>query len=155
MLTPSGSTGIREQNRQAVNQWIRTSGVFDAVVDFDVVTRDGEPTLSCRRTTGIAFTRMTLDMSDGRAIDLNLIKVFKQPNARSGLRIRTDETDSLDLAGPIRLFYGSVSRRKLHTGTDRISHGCHPSITMTSTIAARRNVKLIASSWLGFFAQPF
>ncbi len=29
-----------EQIRQAVNQWIRTSGVFDAVVDFDRVIRD-------------------------------------------------------------------------------------------------------------------
>ncbi len=29
-----------EQIRQAVNQWIRTSGLFDAVVDFDAVLRD-------------------------------------------------------------------------------------------------------------------
>lgn len=31
---------LREQDRQAVNRWIRTSGRFDAVVDFDQVTRD-------------------------------------------------------------------------------------------------------------------
>jgi lysophospholipase L1-like esterase len=29
-----------EQIREAVNQWIRTSGVFDGVIDFDRVTRD-------------------------------------------------------------------------------------------------------------------
>ncbi|MCB9751544.1 MAG: SGNH/GDSL hydrolase family protein [Myxococcales bacterium] len=29
-----------EQVRQAVNEWIRTSGEYDAVIDFDVVTRD-------------------------------------------------------------------------------------------------------------------
>lgn len=29
-----------EQMRQAVNQWIRASGVFDAVIDFDQATRD-------------------------------------------------------------------------------------------------------------------
>ena len=29
-----------EADRQAINQWIRTSGHFDAVVDFDMVTRD-------------------------------------------------------------------------------------------------------------------
>jgi lysophospholipase L1-like esterase len=29
-----------EQMRQAINQWIRESGQFDAVVDFDRVTRD-------------------------------------------------------------------------------------------------------------------
>jgi lysophospholipase L1-like esterase len=29
-----------EAKRQAVNEWIRTSGEFDAVIDFDAVTRD-------------------------------------------------------------------------------------------------------------------
>jgi lysophospholipase L1-like esterase len=29
-----------EQIRQTVNRWIRTSGLFDAVVDFDAVIRD-------------------------------------------------------------------------------------------------------------------
>ena len=26
--------------RQAVNRWIRTSGAYDAVIDFDAATRD-------------------------------------------------------------------------------------------------------------------
>ena len=45
-LTPAGSTAIndplgdREANRTTVNAWIRTSGAYDAVIDFDVVTRD-------------------------------------------------------------------------------------------------------------------
>ncbi len=30
----------KEATRQAVNQWIRTSGAFDAVVDFDAAVRD-------------------------------------------------------------------------------------------------------------------
>ena len=30
----------KEAKRQAVNDWIRTSGAFDAVIDFDVATRD-------------------------------------------------------------------------------------------------------------------
>ena len=29
-----------EAMRQAVNEWIRTSGKFDAVADFDAATRD-------------------------------------------------------------------------------------------------------------------
>jgi lysophospholipase L1-like esterase len=34
-----------EADRQTVNRWIRTSGVFDAVIDFDAVMRDpGVPT---------------------------------------------------------------------------------------------------------------
>lgn len=43
-LTPYGGAGYSsqkgEQIREAVNNWIRTSGTFDAVADFDKVTRD-------------------------------------------------------------------------------------------------------------------
>lgn len=39
-LTPAGATGTMEANRQAVNEWIRTSRAYDAVIDFDEVTRD-------------------------------------------------------------------------------------------------------------------
>ncbi|WBB58935.1 SGNH/GDSL hydrolase family protein [Streptomyces sp. WMMC500] len=46
-LTPFGGStpyddpaGLREATRQRVNDWIRTSGRFDAVVDFDAATRD-------------------------------------------------------------------------------------------------------------------
>jgi lysophospholipase L1-like esterase len=31
---------LNEADRQAVNQWIRTKGAFDAVIDFDAVIRD-------------------------------------------------------------------------------------------------------------------
>jgi lysophospholipase L1-like esterase len=45
-LTPyEGAAYAREsgeQTRMAVNQWIRSSGAFDAVVDFEAVTRDPE-----------------------------------------------------------------------------------------------------------------
>jgi lysophospholipase L1-like esterase len=33
-------TEVGEAKRQAVNQWIRTSKAFDAVIDFDAATRD-------------------------------------------------------------------------------------------------------------------
>jgi lysophospholipase L1-like esterase len=43
-LTPYVGAGYAspagEQMREAVNEWIRTSGVFDGVIDFDQVTRD-------------------------------------------------------------------------------------------------------------------
>lgn len=42
-LTPikgAGFTAQQQQIREAVNQWIRTSGAFDGVVDFDKATRD-------------------------------------------------------------------------------------------------------------------
>ncbi|ONI84677.1 SGNH hydrolase [Saccharothrix sp. ALI-22-I] len=34
--------GLREATRQTVNEWIRTSGAFDAVIDFDAAVRDPE-----------------------------------------------------------------------------------------------------------------
>ncbi len=34
------ATEKAEQIREAVNKWIRTSGTFDGVVDFDMITRD-------------------------------------------------------------------------------------------------------------------
>jgi lysophospholipase L1-like esterase len=48
-LTPAGPrpafTPDLEAKRVAVNTWIRTSGVFDGVIDFDAVTRDpSDPT---------------------------------------------------------------------------------------------------------------
>jgi lysophospholipase L1-like esterase len=40
-ILPFGAqTAEIENKRQAVNNWIRTSGAFDAVVDFDLVIRD-------------------------------------------------------------------------------------------------------------------
>ena len=43
-LTPAGGAERHppenEAMRQAVNQWIRASGAFDAVIDFDVAIRD-------------------------------------------------------------------------------------------------------------------
>lgn len=43
---PTYGTDELEAARQTVNQWIRTSGVFDAVVDFDAALRDPEdPTM--------------------------------------------------------------------------------------------------------------
>jgi lysophospholipase L1-like esterase len=45
-LTPYLPTGYSspqgEQVRQAYNQWIRTSGIFDGVIDFDKITQDPE-----------------------------------------------------------------------------------------------------------------
>jgi lysophospholipase L1-like esterase len=39
-IFPGYFTPEKELKRQAVNQWIRTGGAFDAVIDFDLATRD-------------------------------------------------------------------------------------------------------------------
>jgi lysophospholipase L1-like esterase len=43
MTTPDQTVSLflaKEQKRQAVNKWIRESGAFDGVIDFDAVVRD-------------------------------------------------------------------------------------------------------------------
>jgi lysophospholipase L1-like esterase len=83
-LTPAGFTDSRETERRAVNGWIRTSGQFDAVIDFDAVVRD---------PANPAFPLPAYDSGDhlhfnvagyralGNSIDLSLFR------ARSGARV--------------------------------------------------------------------
>ncbi len=52
-ITPFGGfahyfTPDREAERQAVNRWIRTSGRFDGVIDFDAVARDPQDPVRLR-----------------------------------------------------------------------------------------------------------
>jgi lysophospholipase L1-like esterase len=43
---------VKEEQRQQVNEWIRTSGTFDGVIDFDAATRDpSQPTRLLPGTT--------------------------------------------------------------------------------------------------------
>lgn len=39
-IAPAGMSGEEEAHRQAVNDWIRNSGVYDGVFDFDAALRD-------------------------------------------------------------------------------------------------------------------
>jgi lysophospholipase L1-like esterase len=86
-LTPAGSTGEREHNRDAVNQWLRSTKEFDAIIDFDAATRDpNNPT----------FFLPALDSGDhlhpndagykvmAEAIDF---KLFGAPSGKSGNKI--------------------------------------------------------------------
>ena len=59
-LTPyEGASYYRENGeaiREAVNAWIRTSGAFDAVVDFEAATREPATPNICARTSIPAIT---------------------------------------------------------------------------------------------------
>ncbi|MGH2685843.1 MAG: GDSL-type esterase/lipase family protein [Actinomycetota bacterium] len=45
-MTPGGLQGEKEAQRNAVNDWVRGSGAFDAVVDLDAAVRDpADPTV--------------------------------------------------------------------------------------------------------------
>jgi lysophospholipase L1-like esterase len=80
-LTPFGNApDLREERRLAVNEWIRTSGEFDAVVDFDAAIRDPA---NPRRMLPIYDSGDSLHPSDagyeamGNAVDLNLLHVVR------------------------------------------------------------------------------
>ena len=51
----------REKHRVAVNEWMRNSGAFDAVADFDAALRDPESPPKCvpRLIAATASTRAT------------------------------------------------------------------------------------------------
>jgi lysophospholipase L1-like esterase len=72
---PGAWTPERERTRQAVNEWIREGGAFDAVVDFDLALRDPEhparmlPIFDCGdhlHPSDLGYTKM------GDAIELSL-----------------------------------------------------------------------------------
>jgi lysophospholipase L1-like esterase len=73
MCNAAGSP--KEQARLAVNAWIRTSGAFDAVLDFDAVLRDpADPTvIRADRRTDCYHPNAAGDRLLGDSIDL---KVF-------------------------------------------------------------------------------
>ncbi|MGG1945810.1 SGNH/GDSL hydrolase family protein [Trinickia sp. NRRL B-1857] len=48
-LTPASLPPAREAMRASVNEWIRTSGVFDGVIDFDAALRDGAHPVQLQR----------------------------------------------------------------------------------------------------------
>ena len=58
-LTPFGgfpfASAAKESKRQAVNHWIRTSGEYDAVIDFDVVLRDPNDPTRLRSDAQISY----------------------------------------------------------------------------------------------------
>jgi lysophospholipase L1-like esterase len=74
---PGAWTPAREKTRQAVNEWIREGGAFDAVVDFDRALRDPEhptsmlPIYDCGdhlHPSDLGYNKM------GDAIDLSLFE---------------------------------------------------------------------------------
>lgn len=70
--------GNHEEGRKALNEWIRTSGEFDGVIDFDAMTRDTED--PDRLNPAFLFENDWLHLNAdgyhtmGYGIDLNLFK---------------------------------------------------------------------------------
>jgi lysophospholipase L1-like esterase len=75
-VTPAGMTGDKEAARQAVNEWIRTSGAFDAVVDFDAVVRSPQDPTHVRPEWDAHLAHLDDDgyAALANAIDLDLFQ---------------------------------------------------------------------------------
>jgi len=58
-ITPAGLTGSRESARREINTWIRTSGGFDRVLDFDSVVRDPKQPSRVRPTYDARMAHLT------------------------------------------------------------------------------------------------
>ena len=74
---PGYYSEAKEATRQTVNKWIRTSGAFDSVIDFDAVVRD--PDHPSRLLPKFASKDHLHPNDDGYkamadSIDLNLFK---------------------------------------------------------------------------------
>jgi len=70
-------TPERESARQQVNEWIRTSGRFDAVIDMDLALRDPENPLRLLPTADTGdhlHPNETGHQMMGDAVDLSLFK---------------------------------------------------------------------------------
>lgn len=94
-ITPFGGEGQtynhpnREATRRRVNDWIRTGGRFDGVIDFDRAVRDEEVELAVNGTGGSGVLRKEFDTGDhlhlnpagykamAEAVDLSLFEKFK------------------------------------------------------------------------------
>lgn len=71
------SSAEKEEKRQAVNHWIRTSGEYDAVIDFDAVVRDPSIPTQLRPDYDSGDYLHPNDLgyeSMGNAIDLELFR---------------------------------------------------------------------------------
>ena len=73
-VLPAALFPVAEAQRQAVNEWIRTSGEYDAVIDFDLATRDpNDPAQLLHRADFLHPNDVGYE-SMGNAIDLQLFK---------------------------------------------------------------------------------
>lgn len=69
----------REKTRQRVNEWIRRSGKFDAVVDFDKAVRDqGNATMLDKRWDSGDYLHLNPDgyKTMAEAVDLRIFERF-------------------------------------------------------------------------------
>jgi lysophospholipase L1-like esterase len=75
-ITPAGLLGEKEVARRAINGWIRGSGAFDAIVDFDAVARDPSDHSQLRPAFDAGLAHLTDDgyLALANAVDLSLFQ---------------------------------------------------------------------------------
>jgi lysophospholipase L1-like esterase len=71
---PAALFPVAEAQRQVVNEWIRTTGEYDAVIDFDLVTRDPNDPAQLLHRADFLHPNDAGYESMGNSIDLELFK---------------------------------------------------------------------------------
>jgi lysophospholipase L1-like esterase len=74
--TPGVFTPENEAKRQAVNRWIRTSGAFDGVIDFDATVRDPANPTQLRPAYSFDGVHLTDAGYEAMAASINLSQLF-------------------------------------------------------------------------------
>ena len=74
--TPGVFTPENEAKRQAVNRWIRTSGAFDGVIDFDATVRDPANPTQLRPAYSFDGVHLTDAGYEAMAASINLAQLF-------------------------------------------------------------------------------
>ena len=74
--TPGVFTPENEAKRQAVNRWIRTSGAFDGVIDFDATVRDPANPAQLRPAYSFDGVHLTDAGYEAMAASINLSQLF-------------------------------------------------------------------------------
>ena len=74
--SPACSPRRTEAKRQAVNRWIRTSGAFDGVIDFDATVRDPANPAQLRPAYSFDGVHLTDAGYEAMAAAINLSMLF-------------------------------------------------------------------------------
>ena len=96
MVRPDNGLPI-DENRKVLNVYIRTSGLFEGVVDFDKATLDPATGHILKSTGKAAGVEFTTTYSDFRKVE-GLLFAFREDNTAQGMKTGTNEISKVEIS---------------------------------------------------------